>query len=180
MRILGSRFFGRSLRAAAIAVLVMSGDLGAKPSSPYSIRGVSWQVERQPDGQKYPSYVKESYELTSSGLLNYTAYFGGMPTEMNHMDSVQWKVGESGRKVFAAVAALLTDPASGLKELPGDRSAPFGAYLVQLTRDHADSTRYIDDPKSRAWTVVEKVLRVLRLDFEQTTGRPKKPGELPQ
>jgi hypothetical protein len=151
----------------------------------YTVRGLDYQVEHQPDGKRYPNYVKESYALEADGTLRYGAYFGGMPIEMNHMDGLDWKSGVHGQKVFDVVKALLADPQrrAELKMLPDDAPSPPFAdkhYLVQLTKDNADSTWYVKDPKTRGFRAIDQAFTALIAAFEKATGRPRRPGSLPQ
>jgi len=145
-----------------------------------TIRSLHYEVTREPDGKRYPNQVKETYRLDSDGTLRYSAYFGGMPTNMNHMDGVEWASGDSGRKLLATALKLLRDPTSGLRELPDDRPYPPDAFLVGVTRENADSTWYVDDRSSKAWAALETAFGALIAEFEKSTGRPKTAGELPQ
>jgi hypothetical protein len=158
---------------------------GKPAAGGYTVRGLHYEIEHEPDGKRYPNQVKESYALEADGTLRYSAYFGGMPIEMNHMDSLDWKSGAHGQKVLDVVSALLADPErqAELKILPDDAPSPPFAdkhYLVQLTKDKADSTRYAKDPKTRAFRELDQAFTALITAFEKATGRPRSPGSLPQ
>jgi hypothetical protein len=151
----------------------------------YSIRDITIEVEHMPDGKKRPNYVKEYYCLTAEGLLQYSAYFGGMPIEMNHMDKIEWSSSDDGRKVLGLVQALLADPArsKGLKVRP-DNAAPLASnakvYLVHLTKDNVDLTIVSDNPKTPAFKEIDGAFTALIGAFEKATGRPLNPVDLPQ
>jgi hypothetical protein len=151
----------------------------------YTVRGIFFEAWREPDGKKRPNQVKESYALRADGAFNYSAYFGGMPIEMNHMDETDWSSGEHGKKMLDVIRALLADPVrrAELKLLPdGAPTPPFGDkhYLVGLTKDNADSTWYAKDPKTRAFREIDAAFTALIHAFEKATGRPRKPFDLPQ
>jgi hypothetical protein len=141
---------------------------------------ISWEITHEPDGKKYPNQVKESYSITRDGKLSYGAYFGGMPIDMNHNDRVEWRSGEAGQRLFAAVQSLLSDQTSGLHEIPDSESAPDGSYNVTVRNHDADSTRIVNNRKSRAWALIHARFDELIAAFEVATHRPKKPGELSQ
>lgn len=151
----------------------------------YTVRGLYHEVAHQPDGKRYPNYVQESYDFAGDGTLTYTAYFGGMPTNMNHMDGVDWKSGADGKKVLDVVRALLADPdrRAELKVLPDEAPSPPFAdkhYLVKLSNADGDSTRYVKDPKTRAFREIDQAFAALIAAFEKATGRPLSPFALPQ
>jgi hypothetical protein len=149
-----------------------------------SVREVVFETERPADGKKRPNQVKETYQLDASGVLHYSAYFGGMPTDMNHMDQVDWQAGKPGKAVLAAALRLAGDPRSGLVDLPDSESAPDpdpqGSLVVGLRKDDADSTSVVKDRKSKAWKELGGDVLAMIARFEKQTGRPKKPSQLPQ
>jgi hypothetical protein len=160
-----------------LLLMAVMGDAEAKGR--FSVREIAVTVWREPDGKKYPNQVKESYVVDKSGRLEYTAYFGGMPTDMNHMDSVEWTSAE-GRALVELAARLANEGA--WKPVRDDESPPEGAgvYVVGVTRDHADSTQVASDEKSPAWRKLDAAFRALVAKFERETRRPKKPADLPQ
>src|SRR4051812_18668545 len=161
-----------------LLLMAMAGDAQAKGD--FSVREILVRVWREPDGKKYPNQVKESYVLERDGRLRYTAYFGGMPTNMNHMDSVQWAAGADGKALLELAARLANEGA--LKAVGDDESVPEGAgvYLVGVTRHHADSTQVAIDRKSAAWRELDAAFLALVKKFERETGRPRKPADLSQ
>ena len=67
--------------------------------------------------------------------------------------------------------------------LPDDApTPPFGDkhYLLGLTKANADSTWYVKDPKTRAFRDIDAAFTALIDAFEKATGRPRRPGDLPQ
>jgi hypothetical protein len=141
---------------------------------------ISWEITHERDGKKYPNQVKESYSITRDGKLSYGAYFGGMPIDMNHNDDVEWRSGETGQRLFAAIQSLLSDQKSGLHEIPDSESPPEGSYNVTVRNHDADTTRIVSDRKSRAWALIHARFDELIAAFEAATHRPKKPHELSQ
>jgi hypothetical protein len=176
--------------AGAFGVCLLSTFLGAvvvaKPrDGGYRVESVHLEVEHQADGKKYPNYLKESYRLDGEGTLEYSAYFGGVPMEMNHMDSATWKSGRHGQKVFAAIAALLADPAgrAALRERPDGTPMPSAGeavYLVSLAKDGHSSTRQLAPAQAKAYGVLDQAFQALIAQFERETGRPRTVGDLPQ
>ena len=175
--------------AGAFGVCVLSTVLGAvvaaKPrDGGYRVVSVHLEVEHQADGKKYPNYLKESYRLGADGVLAYRAYFGGVPMKMNHMDSATWKAGRHGRKVFAAIASLLADPAgqAALRERPDGTPMPSAGeaiYLVAVEKDDHPSTRQLERSQAKAYGVLDKAFQALIARFERETGRPRTVGDLP-
>jgi len=152
---------------------------GASSDKGYTVRSVSFEVQHEADGKKRPNQVKEHYRLDRDGTLRYTAYFGGVPIEMNHMDSIEWASGEHGKKVLAGVAALLGQ----FPVLEDDKPQPpvdaNGVFLVGVTLKDADSTRFATK-ETKAWAAVQQLFGKLVAEFEKATGRPKTVGDLPQ
>jgi hypothetical protein len=151
----------------------------------YTVRSVHFEVWREPDGKQRPNQMNEGYDLQADGTLSYSAYFGGMPTQMNHVDGIEWNSGGHGKKMLGVVRALLADPVrrGELKRLPDDSpSPPFTDkhYLVGLTKNGADSTWYVKDAKTRAFREIDQAFASLIAAFEKATGRPRKPTDLPQ
>jgi hypothetical protein len=161
-----------------LLLMTIASDVQAKGD--FSVREILLDVWREPDGKKYPNQVKESYAVEADGRLSYTAYFGGMPTNMNHMDSVEWAASAEG-KALVKLATRLAN-AGALKKVADDEHAPEGAvvYFVGVTRNQADSTQVASDSKTAAWRELDAAFRALVKKFERETGRPKKPTELPQ
>src|SRR5580765_2707702 len=91
-------------------LLLMALTTTAQAKGEYSVREILVRVWREPDGKKYPNQVKETYVVDKSGRLSYTAYFGGMPTDMNHMDSVEWS-GPEGKALIELAAKLANEGA---------------------------------------------------------------------
>jgi hypothetical protein len=150
--------------------------------SKMTINTISFLVEHQPDGKKYRSYVKEQYELTP-GHLRYSAYFGGMPMEMNHMDSVEWKTDGEDASVFLVALELSKDTSTGLVIRPDSAPSPTGGngiYLVHIETSKSSSTRSVEDQKSKAWLELNAAFQKLLARFEKSTGRPLTVGQLPQ
>jgi hypothetical protein len=158
---------------------MMTTTANAGPPGPKVI-DIFFEVTHERDGKKYPNQVKEAYHLTSDGKLHYGAYFGGMPIDWNHNDSVEWPAGDAGKRVLAVVNELLADPKSGMRKISDDESAPPGSYSITVTFHDADSSRVVDDKKSRAWAIVSARFAELIAAFEKATGRPKKPEDLRQ
>ncbi|HZS35249.1 MAG TPA: hypothetical protein VFF06_00405 [Polyangia bacterium] len=163
----------------AFVCCALIGSAHAEPSGPVAI-DISFEVTHEPNGRKYPNQLKERYTLDSDGKLHYSAYFGGMPIDLNHNDDAEWAARDSGRRVLATVNRLLGDPASGLHEIPDSESPPDGAYVVTVREHDADSTRVVNDRRSRAWSLIDARFRAMVAAFEKATGRPKKPSQLPQ
>ncbi|MBN1770883.1 MAG: hypothetical protein JXB32_06480 [Deltaproteobacteria bacterium] len=157
----------------------------ARPDGEWSIRVVAVELERQPDGERYPNWVRESYRLESDGVLDYSAYFGGMPIEMNHMDGIEWEAGATGQAVFDAVLAVLDDPArfAELTPVPDDGPEPTclrPCYRIGLSRADGDHTFVLGDRETPALAELETAFAALIAAFESATGRPLSPGDLPQ
>lgn len=154
-----------------------------RPARRQMVGSVSVEVEHRPDGKKRPNYVKESYSLSPDGKLDYSAYFGGIPMNMNHMDGTEWLSGAHGKRVFDAVRKLLADPAHGpglVKESDDDSARGLrGVYRVRVTDESGDSTWYAK-PGTRAFARIDEAFGALIAAFENATGRPRKPGDLPQ
>jgi hypothetical protein len=143
------------------------------------VRRVNFIVEHQPDGGKRPNQVKESYSISDAGVLRYSAYFGGMPIDMNHMDSLEWKAGAAGRRVIETTQRLLRDKVPGLAEIFGDMAIPrngVGLYVVVLD----GGEHYIQDRGSRAWAEMDAPFQAMVAAFEKETQRPRRPEQLPQ
>ena len=85
-------------------------------------------VDREPDGKDYQTPVNERWTLGVDLKLRFSAYYGGMPTDMNHMDSVTWNAGESGKAVLDAAQRVISEPqlAADAKEVPDGASGPSG------------------------------------------------------
>jgi hypothetical protein len=151
---------------------------------PYAIRLIRIEVERQADGKKYPNYLKESYELTSDSVLKYFGYFGGMPLNMNHTDSIEWKAGHHGHRVLAAVTTVVSDPTlfADLEQVPDEGESPCAqtvSYSIGLTKDEADVTFCVRKTK-RVFSMLDRAFREMVAGFERDSGRPLTPAKLPQ
>ena len=133
------------------------------------LRVIVLEVNHDADGKRYPTPVKERYELEGD-VLHYGAYFGNMPIEMNHNDSVDWKTGEAGKKVHAAFATV----SKQLDKIPANRT---GVYVIGFQRGDG---RAIADKKGKAWAAVDPAFRAMIAAFEKATSRPLKAGDLPQ
>lgn len=147
------------------------------PVSDYVIRGVGFEAEREPDGQRYGTQVKETYALDSRGRLSYSAYFGGVPIEMNHNDSAEWDAGEHRRRVFDAVHTILANSSLRsdtvlLSDESPEPAAGAGAYRLALRRGQADQTRFLGDERSGAFRELHSAFQPLISAFESVTGRP--------
>lgn len=150
----------------------------------YSINYISIEIQHQADKKKYPNYIKESYHLDEDGILKYGAYFGGVPTSMNHTDGITWNSGDQGRKVFSKVLSLLDKPSNttGLT-MYSDTSKPSyndRVYFFSLKKDNSDIRYFVDNPKTLAFKEIDQVFSALIDVFERETGRPLKVSELPQ
>ena len=165
-------------------------DAAAAPAPPpppaWTVRVIALEVEHDPDGARYTSWVQERYELEADGSFDYSAYFGGMPIEMNHNDGVQdWDAGEPGRAVLGAVRAILADP-ERLAELtpePDDGPAPGcpgRCYHLGVEDERGDSTFLLGENGGRAHELLDGAFSALIAAFESATGRPLTPGQLPQ
>ena len=147
-----------------------------------TIREISFRVWHEPDGMKYPNQVKESYTLDKGGTLHYWAYFGGVPINFNHNDSVDWQAGAAGQTVLATALHMLGDKPAGLDVLPDHEATPEGGpqgvYFVRVTRNDADSTFIIKDPRSQAWGQIGAAFTAMVAAFQQQTGRPLTPSML--
>lgn len=157
----------------------------AETKMTYLIRGVGLEIERQPDGDKYPLYLKEHYQLDSQGLLHYHAYFGGMPLHMNHTDSTTWQTGEHGKQVLLVLSGIFHEATllAELALLPDDAPQPApgkNAYTIAVTRDQADSTFVIKNQTGQALQQLEVAFTAMVGAFERSTGRPLKATDLPQ
>ncbi|MBS2029394.1 MAG: hypothetical protein JST54_15945 [Deltaproteobacteria bacterium] len=147
-----------------------------------AIAQIVYEAERKPDGACYPLPVKETYVLTPAGL-QYGAYFGNMPTNMNHNDSVTWPAGEKGNAVLETARRLANDPALGMKALGEHESTPnmgLDVYRVTVRLHSADSSRVVSDHSTQAWRELDAAFQALIADFERDTGRPMKPEQLSQ
>jgi hypothetical protein len=157
----------------------------AAPNATWTVRVVAIDIERQPDGERFVSFVQESYDLEPETSLRYSAYFGGMPIEMNHMDGMEWDAGEAGRAVFDAAAAILADP-ERLAELspePDDGPSPpcpGRCYHLGVEDDRGDSTFLLGENGGRAFEILDGAFTALITAFERDTGRPLTPAQLPQ
>lgn len=161
---------------AMLLATVTSTDAFADDKRPTQVHFV---VQRKADGKKYPNDVQESYTLDAKGVLTYSAYFGSMPTTMNHNDGITWKAGDLGKQLFEVIAKVRGE----LVLVPDDKPAPNGGmnvYLIRMTNKQGDSTYVASDPKGKAWAAIDPAHRAMIAAFEKATGRPKKPHELPQ
>jgi|GEM_PF-6601940 len=159
--------------------LLMAAPVEAAPT----VRQISFAIWHEADGKKYPNQVKESYTLGADGVLSYSAYFGGMPTEMNHMDDVDWKSGAVGKQALAVALSLVADKTAGVDEKAEDNSSEVThayVYFVGLTRNDVDSDAVIKDPKSPAYRRLHAAIAKLLVAFEKATHRPFTVGKLPQ
>jgi hypothetical protein len=162
-----------------------SGEVGKGSSAmPFSIRGVSIAFERSPDGKKYPNQVQEGYELGGDLQLDYSAYFGGMPIELNHNDDAKWGAGALGQKVLDAVANILKDPKlfAQLVLIPDEGPNPCssGGYALGLSRDEADVDYCAQEGGGEAFLLLDAAFSNLIAAFEKSEGRPLRPTDLPQ
>ncbi len=164
------------MRLALVLLMAFAGALSAKDT--ITVRQIRFEIEREADGKKYPLPVKESYTLDEHGLLRYSAYFGNMPTNMNHNDSIEWK-SESAGAHLVDTAIKLYDQLSVLRD---DTKAPadLDIFFVDFTRSGKGSRRYVYDHKAAAWSELDGAFQAMVAAFEKATGRPKKPNELPQ
>ena len=133
------------------------------------LRVIVLEVHHEADGKRYPTPVDERYELEGD-VLHYSAYFGNMPIDINHNDSIDWKTGEAGKKVHAAFARV----SNQLDKLPADRK---GIYVIGFERG---DSRAIANRKGKAWAAVDPAFRAMIAAFEKATGRPLKAQDLPQ
>jgi hypothetical protein len=165
------------MRLALVLLMAFAGAVSAKDS--ITVRQIRFEIERKADGKKYPLPVKEGYTLDEHGALRYSAYFGNMPTNMNHNDSIEWKSESTGAHLVDTAIKLYDQ----LTVLPDDKQAPNGeleVYLVDFTKSGKGSRRYVLDHKATAWGELDGAFQAMVTAFEKATGRPKKPNELPQ
>jgi hypothetical protein len=165
----------------------MPGDDASSPpaAAAYVPLEIAFEINRQPDGGRYPNYVQERFALGSDSFLDYSAYFGGMPIEMNHNDGVRWDAGEHGRAVFDAARSILADPAlfAELTALSDDVPDPWpepGFYKLQVERDRGEYSFLLQDRSTRAFGILDAAFAAMLSAFESATGRPLSPGDLPQ
>jgi len=177
------RFAARcaTVRRMVVLPLLATAALGA---SPETVQQVTFEVQRRGGSAKYPNDVLERYTLTADGKLQYSAYFGGMPTNMNHNDGVTWEWKEEAAKVFEAVQRILADPAllAGLPESDrADASVSLASYRVTLERQrHHSYGRVARDPQAKGYVALDAEFKGLIAAFEKATGRPMTPNQLPQ
>ncbi len=146
-----------------------------------SIRIVSIEFARERDGDRYPNPVNERFQLERNGTLKYFAYFGSMPMDCNHCDSTAWKSGALGTQVLSVALALAVDKTAGIEGLPDEAPSPGPrVFIVGVTADHSDSTRVIRDPATPAYQRLLEAFNPMIAAFEESTGRPLKPDQLPQ
>lgn len=162
----------------------MSSATTVGPAS-HSVEAIVLEIDHQPDGARYPNHVRERYALGSDAFIDYAAYFGGMPIEMNHNDSVRWDAGEHGRRVLETMRSIVATPArfAELTLLADDAPEPVDprrTYRIRLERDRADSTVLLPDGGPRAFALLDAAFRAMVAAFERGTGRPLRPGDLPQ
>lgn len=157
----------RGLLLGLVALGMVSSAAAEDAAKP---RVIVLEIHRDADGKRYPTPVDEMYRLEADGVLHYSAYFGNMPIEMNHNDSIAWKSGEAGKKVFAAFATVATR----LDKVPDDRR---GVYVIGY---HRGESRAIANKQGKAFKAVDPAFRALIAAFEKATGRPLKAGDLPQ
>ena len=179
-----SRRICRALTLLTLALLVMSSrGLAVETSPDFKIRTIIHEVERPADGKKYPTSTKEYYRLDSTGLLRYSAYFGGIPMAMNHNDSLDWQDGELGRLLLETAARLVNERVEGVVDMRDDESLPYpkapGYFMLGVTRSEADSSKLLTKSDSPAWQELATAFSALQLAFEKATGRPLTPGSLP-
>ena len=154
-------------------------------SSVGSVETVEFVVDREPDGKDYQTPVNERWTLGVDLKLRFSAYYGGMPTDMNHMDSVTWNAGESGKAVLDAAQRVISEPqlAADAKEVPDGASGPSGgpgSYWLHIRSDEGDRTRMVGAHGSQAYGVLDSAFQVVVAEFRKSTGRPLAPNELPQ
>ena len=149
----------------------------------FEIRTIIHEVERPPDGNKYPNRTREYYKLDSNGVIHYSAYFGGIPLNMNHNDSLDWNAGEPGRRLLETAARLVGGRVEGVVDMRDDDSPPYpselGYFMLGVTLSQADSSKLITKSDSPAWHELAAAFSAVRLEFEKATGRPLTPGSLP-
>lgn len=143
-----------------------------------AVQQIAFEVERAPDGAKYPTQVIESYSLGAGGRLDYFAYFA-MPLQMNHTDRVRWESREAGAKVLALAGALLGGAAAQPVADSQPPSSEPEQYKVELASDGATST-FVVVRGSPAFARLDAAFRDLIAKFESANGRPLLPGDLPQ
>jgi hypothetical protein len=154
-----------------------------KQVSIYSVRSIAVGVMREQDDVKYPVPVKESYELSATGTLRYSAYFHNMPTNMNHNDSADWQAGAAAQSVLSIVQGIVDDPSAfaGLVLIPDEGESPCEAsdYRVGVTREQADLD-YCAKAGSAAFRSIHGAFSDLITAFEVSEKRPLAPSNLPQ
>lgn len=168
-RSLLSLFRTVSVLSVGLVVALWCGSVRA--DDPGDLRVIVLEIHRAADGKRYPTPVDERYELAADGVLRYSAYFRNMPIDLNHNDSVEWKSGDLGAKVLAALAGVAPRQ---LDKVPAD---PTGSYVIGY--QGADS-RAISNKRGKAWGRVDPAFRAMIAGFEKSTGRPLKAHDLPQ
>jgi hypothetical protein len=168
----------------AVLIIALSGSIAMTETNNYSIDHITVEIQHQADKKKYPNYVKESYTLNNNGILKYGAYFGGVPTSMNHNDGINWNSGDQGRKVFLKVLAMLKKPlATTGFVIYSDTSKPAcndKVYFLSIEKDNSDITCFVENPKTPAYKEIDRLFSDLIHAFEKETGRPLKVSDLPQ
>ncbi|MBI4872309.1 MAG: hypothetical protein HY814_12175, partial [Candidatus Riflebacteria bacterium] len=55
-----------------------------------------------------------------------------------------------------------------------------GFYKIRVERDEADSSYVLQDRSTRAFGILDAAFGAMMSEFESSTGRPLRPGDLPQ
>lgn len=138
---------------------------------------------------KFPSNesqsISETFELSTNGVIDYFAYYSGMPIEMNHTDRIQWNSGTSGCHLLDEINLAYSNPQSNsdFHDIPDGNSIldlRFPIFLISLTRNETDSTVQLGPDKSPTWLRVNNLIESLVRDFRKATSRPLPMEQLPQ
>lgn len=166
------------MRVLTLLAMMVSAAFG-EPRRGLEATVVTITVKREADGKKYPVPVIESYELSKTGVLRYSAYFENMPIDLNHNDGIEWTAGADGKRVLAAAQAAIPSLSVWTDGTPQPGGGRDG-YFVLVASKAGDTTRYTRDPKSKGWRRIDPVFRAMIAKFEAATGRPLRPEQLPQ
>lgn len=175
---------GVGVGSGSASAYVSSEDQAPTMNANTSVELVEFRVDRQRDGKAYETPVNERYSLGADGNLTYSAYYGEMPTNMNHMDSVSWNAGDLGKIVLDAARRVAADPglAADLSDVPDGVAEPMagsGLFRLTLRSLDVDATRIVSDPERKAYGVLDVAFQELIEAFRKETGRPIAASALP-
>ncbi len=163
----------------SLIVLLMALIGGSASAKPIVVREIVLTVQREGGSKKYPNPVTETYQLDRGGVLRYSAYFGNMPMEWNHNDSIEWRSGDAGKQVLQIAAQLVGDHDSGAKERRGSELPDSGVYFIRVAVADGDAERVLAR-HARGFPLLDGAFQSLIAAFERATHRPLTPDQLPQ